>query len=471
MKNDLIFDDTAYTVETLELEGTRLVYQAFEHIPYVKNPVDAQMQTLSIFVPEVFYNGGSIGSYNLKTAPIFLPNTIGGYMPGPSERPGRDRRGQVTASFWALRHGYVVVSPGARGRGMKDGEGRYIGTAPAAICDLKAAVRYLRHNAQRIPGDVEKIISNGTSAGGAMSSLLGSTGNHPDYEPFLQAMGAAEEKDNIFAASCYCPITNLDHADMAYEWEFCGINEFHGMRFERPKPGESEPRFIPVDGEMTKEEQTMSEELKPRFPAYLNSLNLKDKEGKKLVLDPQGTGSFLEYVKSFVIASAQKELDRGADLSELSWLVMNHGKVSDIDFPAYVLFRTRMKVTPAFDNTALGTPENELFGTKTCQYRHFTEYSTKHSTVDGQMAEPKQIKMMNPMYYIDDQEAVKAEHFRIRHGAVDRDTSLAVSAMLAVKLQNNGVDAQLAYPWGIPHAGDYDLEEMFQWIDGICSSL
>ena len=77
-------------------------------------------------------------------------------------------------------------------------------------------------------------------------------------------------------------------------------------------------------------------------------------------------------------------------------------------------------------------------------------------------------EMMNPMNYIADDKAVKAEHFRIRHGAVDRDTSLAISAMLTASLENHGVDVELQYPWGMPHAGDYDLEELFAWIDKIC---
>jgi len=71
--------------------------------------------------------------------------------------------------------------------------------------DLKAAVRYLRYNDKAMPGNAEKIISNGTSAGGAMSSLLGATGNNSDYEPYLQEIGAADARDDIFAASCYCP--------------------------------------------------------------------------------------------------------------------------------------------------------------------------------------------------------------------------------------------------------------------------
>jgi hypothetical protein len=76
--------------------------------------------------------------------------------------------------------------------------------------------------------------------------------------------------------------------------------------------------------------------------------------------------------------------------------------------------------------------------------------------------------MLNPMYYIDDQSATTAQHFRIRHGAIDRDTSLAVSALLSMKLMNQGVEVDHFYPWGIVHAGDYDLKELFEWIDNIC---
>lgn len=40
----------------------------------------------------------------------------------------------------------------------------------------------------------------------------------PDYAPLLKAMGATDERDDVFASVCYCPIADLDHADMAYEW-------------------------------------------------------------------------------------------------------------------------------------------------------------------------------------------------------------------------------------------------------------
>ena len=143
----LVFDQEKYTVETVTMEGQTLTYRAYEDIPYVTNPVDDKMERLSIFVPEVFYEGKSVNGYNLENAPIFLPNTIGGYMPGPQERPGKNIHGKTNATFFALLHGYVVVSAGARGREMEDADGKFLGCAPAALCDLKAAIRFLRHNA------------------------------------------------------------------------------------------------------------------------------------------------------------------------------------------------------------------------------------------------------------------------------------------------------------------------------------
>ncbi|WP_244190629.1 hypothetical protein [Streptomyces caeruleatus] len=91
----------------------------------------------------------------------------------------------------ALAAGYVVVEPGARGRTLKNSAGEYYGVAPAAIVDLKAAVRYVRSNKGRIPGGVDRIVSSGTSAGGALSSLLGASGDSPLYDKYLKEIGAA----------------------------------------------------------------------------------------------------------------------------------------------------------------------------------------------------------------------------------------------------------------------------------------
>ena len=66
-----------------------------------------------------------------------------------------------------------------------------------------------------------------------------------------------------------------------------------------------------------------------------------------------------------------------------------------------------------------------------------------------------------------DERADKAQHIRIRHGALDRDTSVFIPLLFAVLLQNNGVSVDLAYPWGKWHMGDYDLEKVFDEVDSM----
>lgn len=467
------------------------MYRAYENLEYCERPGDA-IQKLNIFVPESYYKGESLNGYTLKTAPIFMPNTVGGYMPGPADTPGVDRYGHANSIFEALNHGYVVASAGVRGRtsgkvsteffeGTKadftgTNTGRLVGRAPALIVDLKAAIRYLRLNRERVPGDTEKIITNGTSAGGALSALAGASGNSRDYEPYLEEIGAAKERDDIFAASCYCPIHNLEHADMAYEWQFCGQNHFYRTVHKKTEHGVER---VPFDGEMTSEQAALSRELKSMFPNYLNSLNLTDSDGKQLTLDPEGNGSFQDYVCTQLLRSAQKELDTHGTSEELGWLAapgsrvedqdsltIEQGQVCALDWTAYVKKITRMKAAPAFDALDLKGPENEEFGTEAIEGRHFTEFAKRHSKVNGDLAEPQVIRLLNPLESIG--RADTAKHWRIRHGSFDRDTSFAIPVILAAVLENQGCDVDFFLPWGLPHSGDYDLKELFAWIDGIC---
>lgn len=136
--------------------------------------------------------------------------------------------------FRAFRNRVYVDRP-VNAEFQQDECGNYTGKAPACIVDYKVAVRYLHYFSEEIPGDTHKIITNGTSAGGALSALMGATGNYQDYEEYLAELGAAEAGDDIYAASCYCPITNLEHADEAYEWQFAGGNEYRRMVKVRSK--------------------------------------------------------------------------------------------------------------------------------------------------------------------------------------------------------------------------------------------
>ena len=196
MAKDLCFDSTAYTTKHCTLAGSTVRYRAFENIVYCAAPVDP-IQKLNLYVPEDYYDGAQHNGYTLHTAPIFVPNTVGGYLPGPADCPGLDRFGRPNAVFRALEHGYIVVCIGVRGRtsGHQNTEffegsktiaeqqetGHSVGKAPAFIVDLKAGIRWLRKNRMFVPGDTERIVSSGTSAGGALSALAGASGNSPLY--------------------------------------------------------------------------------------------------------------------------------------------------------------------------------------------------------------------------------------------------------------------------------------------------
>lgn len=477
----MVFNMQRYQTKTLTLQNKTFRVRAYENIVYVEKPVDTSYQIMNIYIPEAFFEGKNINGYTVDNAPIFFPNQVGGYMPAkpatidgspagmfppPNGQLPKDSKEQlppggfgprVNTVVEALSHGYIVASAGARGRTMKHGK------APAGIVDLKAAVRYLKFNDSRMPGDAKKIISNGTSAGGAMSTLLGATGNNAEYEPYLKALGAANATDDIYGVSTYCPITNLDHADIAYEWQFNGV-----YTYKRGGPMAGPNANVQT---LAPNQMEVSRDLAKAFPAYVNSMQLKDDKGNLLTLQPDGNGSFKDWVKSFVIASANKAISDGQNLLSHTWLTFTNGKVSDLDWDQYIVYMERQKTPPAFDALNLSSPENQEFGTESIDKQHFTEYGTKHSTMESPATAGKQIvKMMNPMYYIGAPNTSVTRYWRIRHGSKDKDGSLAIPVLLGTLLGNKGYEVNLELPWDKPHSGDYDLKELFAWIDTICQS-
>lgn len=462
-------DLTRFTIQEITVGGTTLRVRAFEGLPTVARPLEPAYQALNLYVPEAYFEGGRIGAFDARTAPIFLPNAVGGYMPAaPGTLVNRmpPAPGQAvlpSASAVALSRGFVVAAPGARGRTLQAADGRWTGKAPAAIVDLKAAVRWLRHNAGRLPGNTERIISNGTSAGGALSALLGASGNLPDYEAELRALGAAPARDDVFAVSAYCPITNLAHADEAYEWQFHGQREYRNVaismldfRVQRKE----------VVGQLDDAQVALSAQLRAGFVDYVNQLGLSTDDGRPLTLRADGSGPLRDHIAALLQASAQQALDAGQDLSGTGWLQLKGRRVQSIDFDAYARSVGRMKSLPAFDGLVLETGENQLFGDSRTDKRHFTPFSAQHSQVPGATrADTATVRAMDGMQQLANPRSTVARHWRIRHGSLDRDTSLAVPALLAAAARQRGAAVDLALPWSRPHSGDYDLEALIDWAE------
>ena len=484
----LEFDASKGVEKTMAIDGIAVKFVAYENIVYVKNPANVESETLNIYIPAEYLRGGTVNGYIASTAPIFMPNGVGGYMPGPILEPVEKDQftGKPNATLMALSRGLVVVAPAIRGRTTVTNS-VYIGKAPSFIVDYKAAVRYLRYNKNRLPaGDTEKIISNGTSAGGALSAALGIMGNAEEFNSYLNEIGAADERDDIFAASVYCPITNLENADKAYEWIFNGVNTYYPAMWQIEDwkargvyKGNDNDKSAQIDSssannplsssdpiDMTADEIAISKILHDAFPDYVNSLNLRDAKGNQLTLDSNGNGSFKDYIKSKYMESAQRAFFEGKNLSNVSWIRIENDKVVDVDLEAYPFNVTRMKAAPAFDKIDLSSAENDEFGTSSNAPRHFSDLIQQK--FGGPMAESEQIRLMNPLNFIGRSDVNVAKYFRIRHGAADRDTALAIPAILAIKLQNNGVNVNFFSPWAQGHGGDYDLEELFDWIDSIC---
>ena len=477
-KISLAFDAKNYESMSTTVDNKEIKYRAFEYIPYVANPIDIDQQYMNIYVPEEYFNNGTINGYNTQTAPIFMPNAVGGYMPSQAMTP-KVENGKPNSVLYALSRGYVVASPSTRGRTNKASDGNFIGKAPAVIVDLQAATAYLHANDSAMPGNANRIITNGTSAGGGVSLLQGATGNSSDFQPYLQALGAATAATNVYAVSAYAPITNLDAADMAYEWSYNGISSFNKVTMS---PGElpqanvggtpAQPQRTMQRVNLNADDLAYSKMLSEHFPDYVNNLQLRDSLGRVLKLDKNGNGTFKNYVKEFIVAAANKAQAKGTDLSKHTYLVRDNktGTIKDINWEAYNHFVSRSKAPGAFDSRSNDTGENSLFGTSTTDNNHFTITAALHDTTTNQdvyVENAKIVTMMNPMNYLGSPAATNARFYRIRYGTADSNTSVAIPLIVGTRAQDLGYRVDMATPFDVDHSGDYDLEELFNWMDNI----
>jgi len=461
----LVFDASVKTQAELTMpDGAVIKYDAYEKLYYVKNVEDSTYQYMNIYVPE----GAT------EQSPIFLREYVGGYMAAEARQPQAE-----DATGRALQEGYVVVIPGVRGRNSVQGD-VYTGRAPKGLLDLKAAIRYLRRFDKEIPGNTERIITDGTSAGGAMSALLGATGNSKEYGELLKAMGAADERDDIFCAVCFCPITDLEHADMAYEWLY----------------GETDSRRADA-----KSKRALTKELAAKFHAYQASLGLKKADGTLLTAD-----NYLDYIKTLIIQSAQEAKDAGADIPDsIGFTFSNEAGgqapinggvgmpvggghtmgmaasrksvgeyVTDVDMKKYlnyIVSTQPLKSVPAFDSYnvdgAAASGENGEFGDAQGSNVNFTEWAAAKAGTAITDDIRQNAYLLNPMNFIGTDKAKVAPHWYIRHGARDRDTAFPIPVNLALKLQNSGKDVNFKLPWNRPHSGDYALQELFTWLNSI----
>ena len=508
----LTFDNAAWQYD----EANDIYWQV--GVVYVANPASLDYETLGIYVPgaylEATANGdgtytasvksdAQVGQFTAATAPYVLPVNTPGF--NASQAPTWLADG--IASY--TQAGMIYLQPGIRGRdNTTDSQGQeVVGGAPWGVTDLKAAIRYVRYNKDVLPGDTDKIVSFGHSGGGAQSAVLGASGDSTLYNPYLEALGAAMKdkegnpiSDAPYGTMTWSPITSLDYADAAYEWN---LGQF----------ADSNTR---AEGTFT---QALSQDLAKEYANYINQLGLKH-EGQALTLAESSEGiytqgSYATYLEGVINQSLNNFL---ADTSfpytsdgagpggstesvtyetaqafidslnaETQWVTYdaatNTAKISSLaDFAKYV--KTASKSVPAFDALDRSLAENAVFGVaeenelhfdqvvarllknNQAKYESLTDWNSQYVTdfesdlakTDGlgkTIAERQDL--YNPMFYLTSaysgyQTSKPAPHWRIRSGLSQGDTALTVETNLALALENqaNGAvkSVDFATVWG-----------------------
>ena len=487
-------------------------------VVYVANPASLDYETLGIYVPgaylEATANGdgtytasvksdAQVGQFTAATAPYVLPVNTPGFNASQAPTWLADGIANYTQA------GMIYLQPGIRGRdNTTDSQGQeVVGGAPWGVTDLKAAIRYVRYNKDVLPGDTDKIVSFGHSGGGAQSAVLGASGDSTLYNPYLEALGAAMKdkegnpiSDAPYGTMTWSPITSLDYADAAYEWN---LGQF----------ADSNTR---AEGTFT---QALSQDLAKEYANYINQLGLKH-EGQALTLAESSEGiytqgSYATYLEGVVNQSLNNFL---ADTSfpytsdgagpggstesvtyetaqafidslnaETQWVTYdaatNTAKISSLaDFAKYV--KTASKSVPAFDALDRSLAENAVFGVADANELHFdqlvarllknnqakyeslTDWNSQYVTdFESDLAKTDSLgktiaerqDLYNPMFYLTSaysgyQTSKPAPHWRIRSGLSQGDTALTVETNLALALENqaNGTvkSVDFATVWG-----------------------
>lgn len=494
---------------------------------YCRNPVDPELQKLEIYAPAAYLTQtgdgcavlnkeGSVVSssgvvYTAETAPILLHNYSGGYTASKIKGVNMDY----------LREGYVHVELQTRGKETRDVQGRCNGQFPLLIVDMKAAIRFLKHFDAQLPGNASRIVSRGYSSGGAVSAMLGATGNSPIFEDYLKEIGAYEATDDIFIALASAPITNLDSADASYEW-YQKANEtyflFSSMAFDRlGNPLENFPvgprNKYPLGSNILggNHEKALSDLLYGRYVSYVQEL------GFDLTDDGRG-GAFYDGFARIYSDALEEYLARYDELKTESspatkeeylerlgqgWFTYDPatGKVTVESLDALIRNHVaRKKMCPSLDSYNYKSNENDAFKAADGTTVHFSpmvrdslkllldraadygwtseelQYITDlyHDYQAGVTEESaRMLAVMSPINYVVNKEGFRADmapYWRIRVGSEDGDHGAPAGWLIAQGLAkyHPEVDVSVGIAWGMGHClSELTEQDLYNYIAGI----
>ena len=512
----LEFDSTAWSYDS-----TNDVYYQIGKI-YVANPAATDYENLSIYVPGAYLTAtansdgttytakanpkGTVGAYSGRTAPMVIPVNTPGYA---QQAPATSYTYSSVSEY--LEAGLIYVWPGLRGRNSSTSTRS--DAAPWGVTDLKAAVRFLRYNRSVLPGSTDDIVLFGMSGGGAQDTVAGTSGDSPLYYPYLRTIGAAMEdakgrplSDAVAGVMAWCPITNLQEANLSYEWN---MGQFASTSTRASTTWTS----------------AYSTDLAKAWPKYVNRLGLRDEKGRRLKLTESSSGvylagSYYDHLIEVITTSLNNFLadntfpytittqggppgsgstgtsttyatvaDYIAYLNTSStWVTYdattNTATVSGLE--GFVNSQKNAnKPVGAFDGYSRGQGENSVFAmglnapshfapltrdvikANEATYATYSDWDSAYgaSAYDSDLAQKDSVgkdmawraDAYNPLYFLSPafdgyRQSQVARHWRIRTGIMQGDTGNTTEINVALALQNYGIrDVDFATVWAQAH--------------------
>lgn len=517
---------------------------------YCEKPVLAEVQHLVIYAPAAYMTQNEDGTvvvnkdgkvisstgavYTAENAPLLLHNTSGGYSSSTIQ--------PVDITY--LNEGYIHVTIATRGKetksvvneytgiydrdameATKDAEGEYIGQFPALIVDMKAGIRFLKYFDAELPGNSNRIISRGFSSGGAVSAMLGASGNSAIFAPYLEEIGAYDATDDIFITLASAPITNLSSADASYEW-YQYANEtyflFNAMAYDRlgnqledfpVGPKNKYPLGSNVLGGAHEDE--LSALLYDWFVDYVQSLGLD-------LGDDGRSGQFYdgfaeiyadaleEYIARYDELKTEKQpatVEEYLDSLGEGWFTYDAatGEVTIASLDALIVNHVaRKKMCPSLDAYNYKSNENDAFTSADGTTLHFSPtvrdalkilmddadgiynwseeelqyitdlYNDYAAGVTEEAAE--MLEVMSPVNYVVDKEGYEADispYWRIRIGSEDGDHGAPAGWLIAEGLEkyHPEVEVSMGIAWGMGHSlSELTEQDMYDYISEIMVS-
>lgn len=478
-------------------------------IIYTRNPSDTIYQKLALFVPKKYLRcqenddnthfcetnmASRIEQYTVRNAPFVFEINSPLYANTPALNEYQDYTQYTNRGVIYLHIGF---------RGLEYG-------APAAITDLKAAIRFIKYNSERIPGNREAIYAFGNNYGGALATILGSSGNSNMYTPYLQEIGALENiDDNLTGVAIYNPTNAPDTANEAYEWNYGHL---------RPN--------------MSKSQKKISQKMAKEYADYINRAGFLGQNGRALTLQHSQrgiyqSGSYYDYIKKVVEQSFDNFLrntnfpysipkswlaDSGnQSIIKLSNVYKNKDKLIEdlnsrkkwISFSSVssqiiisdlnifnLIFKNQFKPLASFDGLNRQQTENILFAIQNGDNLHFdplmanilknTEHAKNFSADlykrdNKGYTTTKRVNMYNPFYYLlPSSEGYKtstvAPYWNINMGVFQTDTPLTAAINLYLALSNyGGINIKFNAVWGVGNISDNisenQINSMIDWLN------